>query len=340
MKALDKKMKEINAQNNNPRPSCVTLEDFESGLWQAYIASKSYKPSTTYNYQSILDRHILPSIGRKEIAKIRPEDLTMFFASVRAKGVSNKYLLNVYNVISLMFDVAAEYNLIESTPVKRKLHRPEWERGQKPSLRPEEIGKVLENVPTEHFPLFALIAITGLRLGEALAPRWMDINFDARTLSITYSLWRGRLVAPKTKASERSLHLPQALVEILRGHHERSRWREPEDFIFCREDGSPWDPDHLREQVLYPAMEAAGIKRGNGTHGFHIFRHSAGSIVYANTRDLRLAQELLRHSQIGATSDVYVHVESSVASEATDTLAKAILPNCGLTVAQISDKIQ
>ena len=95
-------------------------------------------------------------------------------------------------------------------------------------------------------------------------------------------------------------------------------------------------------------MDAAGINRGVGTHGFHIFRHSAGSIVNDRTRDMRLAQELLRHTQIATTSDTYVHVDAAVAAEATETLAKAILPNylisqtvaADLIVAATTDVIQ
>lgn len=104
----------------------------------------------------------------------------------------------------------------------------------------------------------------------------------------------------------------------------------------------------FRKVVLRPAMDAAGINRGVGTHGFHIFRHSAGSIVYDRTRDMRLAQELLRHTQIATTSDTYVHVDAAVAAEATETLAKAILPNylisqtvaADLIVAATTDVIQ
>jgi hypothetical protein len=50
-------------------------------------------------------------------------------------------------------------------------------------------------------------------------------------------------------------------------------------------------PDYLRKEVLYPALKKAGIERVDRTHGFHLFRHSAGSIIHAQTGDLKLAQE-------------------------------------------------
>lgn len=87
-----------------------------------------------------------------------------------------------------------------------------------------------------------------------------------------------------------------------------------------------------------PALERAGIERGKSTHGFHLFRHSAASIVHAETRDLTLAQELLGHTRLSTTADIYTHT-SGAAEEAIETLAREIWQNCGLTVAQTSTQV-
>ena len=69
------------------------------------------------------------------------------------------------------------------------------------------------------------------------------------------------------------------------------------------------DGDWLRESVLYPALDTAEIERKPRQHGFHLFRHTCGSIVYALTGDIRLAKDALAHSRISATSDIYVHTD-------------------------------
>ena len=66
--------------------------------------------------------------------------------------------------------------------------------------------------------------------------------------------------------------------------------------IFYQPDGRPLDSNELRRTVLYPAMDRAGIERGHRTHGFHIFRHSAGSIIHKQTGSMKLAQVQLGHS--------------------------------------------
>ena len=100
----------------------------------------------------------------------------------------------------------------------------------------------------------------------------------------------------------------------------------------------PCDPDHLRNQVLYPALDAAGIARSPREYGFHIFRHAAGSILHAVTGDLKQAQELLRHTRVSTTGDIYTHLTENVAKQATEILAREII--CSPIVLCESEQIQ
>ena len=82
--------------------------------------------------------------------------------------------------------------------------------------------------------------------------------------------------------------------------------------------------DGSREQVLYPVLEAAGIKRKARENGFHAFRHAAGSILYEITRDIELVKRFLRHCRISTTSDIYVH-PLGLTNEATAAMANVFL---------------
>jgi integrase len=119
--------------------------------------------------------------------------------------------------------------------------------------------------------------------------------------------------------------MPQALADVLRAHRETSPWKDDADFVFARVDGTPYDPDHRRTQVLYPVLDRCGIERRKHEHGFHLFQHMAGSIVHAASRDLKMTQELLGHTRTSTTSDLYVHVPEKVAQEATEILAREIV---------------
>ena len=131
-------------------------------------------------------------------------------------------------------------------------------------------------------------------------------------------------MTPKTEGSARTIHLPEVLTNLLAEHQKAARFNSSEDFVFGRLDGTPQDPDYLRKEVLPKALKAAGIEPGHRTHGFHLFRHSAGSIVHAITGDVKTAQELLGHSRLSTTADIYTHVEKAIGERASEALARAI----------------
>lgn len=86
-------------------------------------------------------------------------------------------------------------------------------------------------------------------------------------------------------------------------------------------------------------MDAAGVKRAKRTHGYHIFRHTAGSLMYARSHDLKLVQSALGHSNISTTSDIYVHLGEGAIAEGTELLGEEILANCDPTVTQTSEMV-
>ena len=93
--------------------------------------------------------------------------------------------------------------------------------------------------------------------------------------------------------------------------------------MFCKFDGSPLNPDVLRRDVLYPVLNRLRIPRIKGASGFHAFRHTAGSVVEAQTGRLKLAQRLLRHSNLSTTADVYTHTTKQAEREAAVALERA-----------------
>ena len=107
-------------------------------------------------------------------------------------------------MLRIMFAVAQELDLIDKSPIRPKLHRSTAHTWEKPALKPEQIRKVEEAFPSELRVLCLCVALTGLRLGELLALRWMDLDLENRVLIVNHSLWRGRLLEPKRRrASER-----------------------------------------------------------------------------------------------------------------------------------------
>ncbi|MFL6215170.1 MAG: site-specific integrase [Blastocatellia bacterium] len=216
------------------------------------------------------------------------------------------------------------------------MHKPQYEIEEKPVLPVETLRAIISELDGVYRLLVIVLSVFGIRLGEGLALRWLDVDFDGARLAINHSLWRGSLKSPKTKASERKFHIPASLLNLLSEHQAISPFNGPGDFIFCNSIGQPLDPDNLRHRVLYPVLDQLEIKREDRRYGFHIFRHTAGPMLYAKTGNLKLAQEALGQAQMSTTSNIYLHNERVVADTATEVLVDAILGNCDYFVTETS----
>jgi integrase len=319
-------MENVNLRNNNPEPTVVSIKfaRFTETVWRSYMTNAGLKDSTIYSYDSMMRNYVLPKMGELRLQEITPEDVSHVMQGAEEKAA--KYRSNLFGLLKVAFEVAKQFDLIVKSPVRSKIHKPKLEAKEKPRLMRTESRLLLGCFDPFHRLLIVVFSVTGGRLSECLAFRWMNFDEEQCTLSLTHRLWRGRLGLPKTKRSRAVIELPRSIVELLVEHRKVSSFTDPEDFIFCRSDGSPLDPDHLRNQVLYPAMDRAGIKRGARTHGFHILRHTAASILHELTGgDLKATQDFLRHSQIGTTADIYVHRDPVVARAATELLADELL---------------
>ena len=209
-RAADRRMIEINDLNNGAlasikpsrtvaevTPQAMTVSEFVGGLWQYH--KRKVKASTAYHYDSLMKLYILPAFGSKPLDEIGPQEVTLFLGKLDQKGLSGPYKQVIYQLLlNTLFETAVAHDLIERSPLRRKLHRPVADRKEKPILTADQIRKVIEAVEAEYRALFVCVALTGLRIGELLGLRWCDLDFEERTLKVSRSLWRSQLMTPKT----------------------------------------------------------------------------------------------------------------------------------------------
>jgi integrase len=330
---LEERIRE--ASSTKLQSSELTLGAFVDAWWKPYLQRKGVKPSTRRNYDSALELHILPVFGDLHIEEIVPLHIERFSQTKLENGLSAKTVRNLLLILQGILSVAVDNDLIARSPIRNR-HKPTVDRCEKPIWSPAQLLLILNAAPEGKRAFFACVALTGTRLGEVLGLKWKHVDLERRVLRIEQSLWRGQLVSPKTAASTRDILLGSALGETLRNHRETSSRRGPDDFVFCKKDGSPLDPDVLRKDVLYPILDRLGILRAKGASGFHTFRHSAASIVNEQTGNLKLAQKFLGHSTIKMTADVYTHTSAEAEREAALAVERAVygdlfpvVPNIG-----------
>jgi integrase len=172
-------------------------------------------------------------------------------------------------------------------------------------------------------PVFSVALAVGLRLGEALGLRWMDVDLERSQLHVRQALQRvaGELqfVEPKSEQSRRTIALPEVAAKILKRHRtaqleERlkagSRWTES-GLVFTSTIGTPLDDRNVR-RAFTTILRGAELP----TIRIHDLRHTCASLLLVQGVHPRVVMETLGHSQISLTLDTYSHVLPALQQDA------------------------
>jgi integrase len=254
------------------------------------------KPSTIARYKGLLKLHILPYFGSKAIDSITRDDVKRFFSELVLKQVQPKSkdpdkinpnrktlsassLQNALICLRVVLQGAVEDGLLTVNPASKvgRFLPKDPEKFEAVFLTGEELERFLSSIRAlnpEHYPLFLTFARTGMRLGEALALRWGDIQFGGDTSDTNRFFWirrnytAGSFVTPKSDKARR-VDMSQQLRTVLlslreqRLLHAMLKDEGPisEDLVFPSPTGAPLDPANLNKRVLSPAIQHAGLRR-------------------------------------------------------------------------------
>jgi integrase len=181
------------------------------------------------------------------------------------------------------------------------------------------------------FALYRLIALRGLRRGEAVGLRWSEVNFAASTIGVNWQItqlgWTPVQGKPKTDASDRIVALDAETITVLKAHRKRQKaerlaagqaWVDS-GFVFTDELGRPLHPQHVTDQFYWLAYQA-----GLPPVRLHDLRHGAASLMLAAGVELKVVQETLGHVSSTFTRDTYTSVYPHVAQAAAESTAALI----------------
>src|SRR5260221_61058 len=295
--------------------------------WLAVHKTK-IRHSTYLTYRSAVDKHTLPAFGHLTLRRLRAQDLDAFYARKMEEGLSSSRIGAIHIVISMALQEAVRWRLIarnvsEDVSPPHDTHPHEMQ-----TLSPEQAQKLLDAAKGYRLEALLTLALaTGMRRGELLALRWQDIDFKNRSLSVQRSVSRfpggHRVSEPKTASGKRSITLPPFVIEALQQQRIRQletklkagpAWEE-HDLVFCNIYGR-----FLNSASLYDLFTSLVKKAGLPHMRFHDLRHSAATILLAMNVPVKVIQELLGHSSITTTLNVYGHVLPSMQEEAMDKM--------------------
>ena len=163
---------------------------------------------------------------------------------------------------------------------------------------------MLENSREQERTLFALLALSGLRRGEALGLAWRHINFRDNAI-IVERAWSycGGFQDPKTASSKRAVPLLPSLATILKDYHQTQGEPGPDDLLFSYNGTKPFDPKNVSNQ-FDSAVKAAGVKKVT----LHYLRHTFASLALESGWSIKALQRSLGHASATMTLNTYSHM--------------------------------
>ncbi|MFJ3617987.1 tyrosine recombinase XerC [Streptomyces iakyrus] len=325
--------------------------------WLKEVVAPDLKPKTAETYAMHVRLYISPGLGSKRLDKLTVRDVRNWVNTLLeacqccaqgldakrdkprccaagdccerlpsrrtvqdARAVLRSALTNAMTEELITKNVAA---LVKVRSARKKKRHP-WS--------VEEARQFLEAASASHDPLYAayvLILVLGFRRGEVLGLTWENVNLDAGEITVQMQLQRinRRLIhdETKTEASSATLPLPEICIAALqRRQKERELAKQAagelwmdSDFVFTTRYGTPFEPRNFNRRFM-DCSARAGVRRIR----LHDTRHTCGSLLAALDVHPRVAMQILRHSKIAVTMEVYTHVPSEATRRALRKLGK------------------
>ena len=283
--------------------------------WISLTVPVTCKESTLRDYHDILKNHVLPVFGNYNITDVTRGMVKDFLLGKRKQGYAANTVCHFRDVISGVFNKAIDDEVLQTNPALRMGKYLRSKKDRREALAPlnsEELSVLLRTVRThykEHFPLFLLLARTGLRIGEALALKWEDIDFNGRFMEVKRGLVRGKIQTPKN-GKNRRVDMSLQLTQVLNQHLVESKKKGlalglgalPE-YIFTNSNGGLIDKDNWRRRVFAKALQKAGLRKVR----IHDLRHTYATLRISKGDNIADVSNQLGHHSVKLTLDTYYH---------------------------------
>lgn len=281
--------------------------------------------STANAYRSYFTSRIKPRWGDYPLSKVKPFAMEQWLKGLdlapRTKG-------HLHNLMRVLWNCAMRWELVDisENPMKLVRVRGTSKRAREPKvLDVAQFRRLVRDLNEPFRTMVILDLATGLRCSELFALQWRDVLSDDLTLLVRRAIVTGVVSDVKTKYSNAGMPLDPALAEVLHKWRRKTRFKNPEDWVFAspfRAGRTPWDPWSVERRHLIPAAIRCGI----GRIGWHTFRHTFRTLLDETGAPMKVQQELMRHADIRTTMNVYGKAMDASKREAHGKVVRLVLP--------------
>ena len=305
----------------------LALESFLKS-WLDGTAKARLRLSTYARYKVLIEKHISPYIGRIAVGRLTPQQVQRLWDVLKGEGLAPRTIIQCRAILRCALNQAVRHGLASrnsaalSDAPKAPAFKPTF-------LTAHQAEALLKAVDGHHLQAMVTLALTsGMRMGEILGLTWSDIDLENRHICIRRQQQRvGKeliLCDPKTERSARTLPLTTLAADSLKNHREcqLATIRERMDKghimsgrVFTNEKGAPLENSTALRQFQRLVKDA-----GLPAMRLHDLRHSCATLLLSKGIHPRVVMEILGHSTIAMTMNVYSHVVPEIARAAADAM--------------------
>jgi integrase len=303
-------------EKKTPAP---TLAEFWPDYVKGHVIANRQKPSTQVTTESIYRTHLGPAFGALRLDAINDERIQAFKGGLSER--SPKTVNNILTVLGKALRTAVKWGKIPRLPCALDLVK--YQRPKVDFYEPEVYERLLEGArkADERTHLLALLGgDAGLRIGEAIALEWTDLDFRRASMKIQRSEWQGSVTAPKGGQS-RDVPMTARLAAMLQAQRNlRTR-------VLTKDDGTGIDWHWAREKMA-TAQRRAGMEPDGKLHKL---RHTFGARLATKGAVAKVIQEIMGHADL-ATTMRYLHLAKGATAEAIRLLESGDVVETGPTM--------
>lgn len=308
----------------------ITVGDYLTA-WLADSVRDTVRQRTYERYESLVRVHIVSTLGRMKLKNLTPAHVRGLYREKLDSGLSARSVLHLHRTLSKALKQATDDGLIpRNAAASVKPPRPRREEIQ--PLSRDQVRVFLEAVSGDRLEALYVVAITaGLRRGELLGLKWEDLDLEAGTLQVRRTLSEtggGRIFEAPKSGKGRSIRLTRRATAVLRAHRKaqleerlsRAGLWDENGLVFVSETGTP-----IQGRNMYRAFKIrlgrAGLDTG---FRFHDLRHTCATLLLRQGVHVKFVQELLGHSDVALTLNVYSHILPDMGDAAAGAMDDAL----------------
>lgn len=310
--------------------------------WLEEHIRKHKEPKTYRTYEQMVRLYLKPSLGHLRLAKLTAPQIQALINRLTVEGgakdesgrgtpLSPKTVRDARGVLRSALQTAWRESLIRENPAL-KVTVPKAEQREAVYLAAEEAVRLIESSRAHYLgPMIEVAVMTGLRLGEVTGLTWSDLDLDLATLRVRRQLQKveGEFVLKslKTRNSKRTLSLPTQGIDALRDQRARQLVMEAErkgkgpfnplGLVFTNPEGKPLDGPNVDDSLKILCRKAK-VREVS----FHKLRHTAATHLASAGVPLAVVKDVLGHSAIGLTANLYSHAVPAALQQASETMSR------------------